>query len=164
MNRKILYLLLLFLFIILLKDLNAEAKPVQGICIKVYDGDTIKIRIEGTKTLYRKVRLIGVDTPEMDHPDKKGQRLAREAKSFAEKMVLGKRIILEFDWDKEDKYGRLLAYVFLQDGRMLNAEIIKQGYGFAYTRFPFRYMDEFRRYEREAREKGLGLWKGGGKA
>ncbi len=164
MNRKILYPLLLFLFVILLKDLNAETKPLKGVCTKVFDGDTIKVRIEGTKILYRKVRLIGVDTPEMDYPDKKGPRLAREAKSFVEKMVLRKKVILEFDWEKEDKYGRLLAYVFLQDGRMLNAEIIKQGYGFAYTRFPFRYMDEFRRYEREAREKGLGLWKGGGKA
>lgn len=159
MNRKILYLLLLFLFVILSEDVNVEAKPVQGICTKVFDGDTIKVRIEGTKTLYRKVRLIGVDTPEMDHPYKNGQRLAKEAKSFAEKMVLRKRVILEFDWEKEDKYRRLLAYVFLPDGRMLNAEIIKQGYGFVYTRFPFRYMDEFRRYEREAREKRRGLWK-----
>ena len=51
-----------------------------------------------------------------------------------------------------------IAYVFLDDGTFLNAEIIKQGYGFAYTRFPFKYMDEFRRYEREAREKSRGLW------
>ncbi len=48
--------------------------------------------------------------------------------------------------------------MFLEDGTFLNAEIIKQGYGFAYTRFPFKYQDEFRRYEREAREQGRGLW------
>jgi len=48
--------------------------------------------------------------------------------------------------------------VFLKDGTFLNAEIIKQGYGFAYTRFPFKYLDEFRRYEQEAREQGRGLW------
>ena len=53
---------------------------------------------------------------------------------------------------------RSLAYVFLEDGTFLNAEIIKQGYGYAYTRFPFKYMDEFRRYQREAREQGRGLW------
>ena len=46
----------------------------------------------------------------------------------------------------------------LEDGTFLNAEIIKQGYGFAYTRFPFKYLDEFRRYEQEAREQGRGLW------
>ncbi len=51
-----------------------------------------------------------------------------------------------------------LAYVFLEDGTFLNAEIIKQGYGHAYTRFPFKYMDEFRRYEREARGQRRGLW------
>ncbi len=51
-----------------------------------------------------------------------------------------------------------LAYVYLEDGTFLNAEIIKQGYGFAYTRFPFKYMDEFRHYQREAREQNRGLW------
>jgi micrococcal nuclease len=59
---------------------------------------------------------------------------------------------------RSDRYGRLLAYVYLHDGTFLNAEIIKQGYGFAYTRYPFNYLDEFRNYEREARENGKGLW------
>jgi len=49
-------------------------------------------------------------------------------------------------------------YVPLEDGTFLNAEIIKQGYGFAYTRFPFKYLDEFRRYAQEAREQNKGLW------
>ncbi len=53
---------------------------------------------------------------------------------------------------------RTLAYVFLEDGTFLNAEIIKQGYGHAYTRFPFKYLGEFIRYEREAREQKKGLW------
>jgi len=71
-------------------------------------------------------------------------------------MVQGKRVRLEFDQANahighQDRYRRTLAYVFLEDGTLLNAEIIKQGYGFAYTRFPFKYMDEFRGYEREAR-------------
>jgi len=57
------------------------------------------------------------------------------------------------------RYRRLLAYVYLMDGTFLNAEIIKQGYGFAYTRYPFKYLDEFRRYEKEARENRRGLWK-----
>ena len=58
-----------------------------------------------------------------------------------------------------DKYNRLLRYVYLPDGRLLNAEIIAQGYGFAYTRFPFAKMEDFRKLEREAREAGRGLWK-----
>jgi micrococcal nuclease len=57
-----------------------------------------------------------------------------------------------------DKYNRLLRYVYLPDGRLLNAEIIAQGYGHAYTRFPFAKMEEFRALEREARKNGRGLW------
>jgi len=72
-------------------------------------------------------------------------------------MVEGKRVRLEFDQANahighKDRYKRTLAYVFLEDGTFLNAEIVKQGYGHAYTRFPFKYLDEFKRYEREARE------------
>lgn len=59
---------------------------------------------------------------------------------------------------RRDRYRRLLVYVYLPDGTFLNAEIIKQGYGFAYTRFPFKYMEQFRQYERSARESGAGLW------
>ena len=78
-------------------------------------------------------------------------------------MVQGKRVRLEFDEANthighKDKYRRTLAYVFLEDGTFLNAEIIKRGYGFAYTRFPFKYLDEFRRLERGAREQRRGLW------
>jgi micrococcal nuclease len=74
-------------------------------------------------------------------------------------MVGGKEVHFEFDRQKRDRYGRLLAYVYLSDGTFLNAEIIKQGYGFAYTRFPFKHMEEFRRYERDARENRRGLWR-----
>jgi micrococcal nuclease len=120
---------------------------------KVIDGDTILLN-NGEK-----VRLIGVDTPETKHPQKSVQRFGKEAYLFTKRMAEGKEVRLEFDWQKRDKYGRLLAYVYLLDGTFLNAEIIKQGYGFAYTRFPFKYLEEFRKYEREARENKMGLWK-----
>ncbi len=78
-------------------------------------------------------------------------------------MVQGNKVRLEFDQANahighKDRYKRTLAYVFLGDGTFLNAEIIKQGYGHAYTRFPFKYLDEFRRFEREARGQHRGLW------
>lgn len=59
--------------------------------------------------------------------------------------------------EKRDKYGRLLAYVY-KNNTLINSEIIKQGYGHAYTKYPLKYLDEFREYERQARENGLGLW------
>jgi micrococcal nuclease len=126
-----------------------------GLCTRVIDGDTIVIEIDGKQ---EKVRLIGVDTPETVHPQKPVEYFGKEASEFTRKMVESKRVRLEYDWQKRDKYRRLLAYVYLEDGTFLNAEIIKQGYGFAYTRFPFKYLEEFRQYEREARENNRGLW------
>ena len=78
-------------------------------------------------------------------------------------MVDGKRVRVEFDQENahlghKDRYGRTLGYVFLEDGTFLNAEIVKRGYGHAYTRFPFGYLEEFRDYEREARDGERGLW------
>ena len=75
----------------------------------------------------------------------------------------GKEVVLrdELGGQDRDKYDRLLRYVFLEDGTHVNAEIIKQGYGHAYTRFPFSRMEEFRAYERQAREAGVGLWGAG---
>jgi micrococcal nuclease len=72
--------------------------------------------------------------------------------------VEGKRVRLAYDHQHYDKYGQSLAYVCLEDGTFVNAEIIKQGYGFAYTRFPFTYLEQFRQLEREAREAKRGLW------
>ena len=78
-------------------------------------------------------------------------------------MVENKRVRLEFDQANsqiahKDRYKRTLSYVYLEDGTFLNAEIIKQGYGFAYTYFPFKYLDDFRRFEREAKKYKRGLW------
>ena len=125
------------------------------LCTRVIDGDTIIVEIDSKQ---ERVRLIGVDTPETVHPNKPVEYFGKEASEFTKRMVEGKEVRLEFDWQRRDKYGRLLAYVYLQDGTFLNAEIIKQGYGFAYTRFPFKYLEEFRSYERGARENGRGLW------
>jgi micrococcal nuclease len=125
------------------------------LCTRVVDGDTIIVNIDGKK---ERVRLIGVDTPETKHPKKPVEYFGKEASAFTKRMVGGKRVRLEYDQQRRDKYGRLLAYVFVEDGTFLNAEIVKQGYGFAYTRFPFKYLDDFRDYEREARENSRGLW------
>ena len=59
-----------------------------------------------------------------------------------------------------DKYGRWLRYVYLPDGTLYNAQLISQGYGFAYVAFPFSKLDQFRNLETAAREQGRGLWGG----
>ena len=125
------------------------------LCTRVIDGDTIAVEKNGKK---EKVRLIGVDTPETVHPSKPVEYFGKEASEFTRKKVEGKRVNLEYDWQSRDKYGRLLAYVYIEDGTFLNAEIIRQGYGFAYTRYPFKYLDDFRQYERGARTNNRGLW------
>jgi micrococcal nuclease len=121
------------------------------------DGDTIVLND------VQKVRLIGVDTPETKHPNKPVEYFGKEATEFTKRLCEGKKVRLEYDWQKTDKYGRTLAYVFvLENGKeiFLNAEIIKRGYGYAYLKYPFKdeYMRAFREYERQAREEGLGLW------
>ena len=124
---------------------------------RVVDGDTL---LFGTG---ERVRLIGVATPETKHPSKPVEQFGKEASAFTRKMVEGKRIRLEYDPSNaarghKDQYGRTLAFIFLEDGTLLNAEIIRQGYGHAYTQFPFSRMEEFRRLESEAREARRGLW------
>ena len=119
---------------------------------RVVDGDTIVLNTG------EKIRLIGIDTPETVHSKKPVEYFGKEASAFTKRMCEGKRIWLEYDWQRYDKYSRTLAYVYLEDGTFLNAEIIRQGYGFAYTRFPFKYLEEFKRYQKEAMENKRGLW------
>ncbi len=132
---------------------GGEAGPV----LRVVDGDTLVVRIEGRA---EKVRLIGVDTPESVDPRRPVQYFGKEASQFTRRLADGKRVALrgESGTGDRDRYGRLLRYVFLPDGTLLNSEIIRQGYGHAYLRFPFARMEEFRALERQARDHGLGLW------
>ena len=126
--------------------------------VRVIDGDTIVVKIEGEDT---KVRLVGVDTPETVHPSKPVQEYGKEASAFLKNLLAGEKVFLGFEAEEAetDKYGRTLAYVYRAPDRLfVNAEIVRQGYGNAYTRFPFKHMAEFRKLESQAREAGRGLW------
>ncbi len=146
-------LCLFLLFLLIPFTLNAQD---YHLCSRVVDGDTIIVNIDGKK---ERIRLIGVDTPETKHPSKPVQYFGKEATAFTKSMIESKKVMLGYDYQLRDKYDRLLAYVYLEDGTFLNAEIIKQGYGFAYTKFNFKYLEEFRQYEKDARENKRGLWK-----
>ena len=126
--------------------------------VRVVDGDTVVLLIQGRE---HSVRLIGVDTPETVHPQKPVQRYGREASLFLKNLLQGEGVYIEHKAGvaEFDQYGRLLAYLYrVPDGLFVNFELVRQGYGYAYTRFPFQYMDLFRFYERKARECEKGLW------
>lgn len=134
-----------------------EEQPGQYRVTEILDGDTIEVDMDGTR---EKVRMIGVDTPETHDPRKPVQCYGRAATDFTKSLIADQAVRLAADPENSnrDRYQRLLRYVYLPDGRLLQAEIIKAGYGFAYTSFPFTKADEFRALEKEARENNRGLW------
>jgi micrococcal nuclease len=125
-------------------------------CIRVVDGDTLIVRGKDRQKV--RLRLIGIDAPESVRPEWPVEYFGKEASAFTRSLVEGQRVRLEFEQERYDKYDRLLAYVYLPDGRMLNEEILRQGYGHAFTKFPFKYMKRFRRLEKQARVNRRGLW------
>lgn len=142
----------IFLTLLLLFPPCVLAATYQGVVERVIDGDTIVI--DGTT-----VRLIGIDTPETKHPDKPIQCFGQEASDYATERLEGKRVkyVTDEKYPAQDKYDRLLAY--LRDSKgFFNADMIKKGYAFAYTRFPFKFEKRFVKYEKKAKKKLLGLW------
>jgi endonuclease YncB( thermonuclease family) len=138
-------------------DTAEQLQPGQYRVLTFADGDTIEVDMNG-KT--ERIRFIGVDTPETQDPRVSVQCFGKVASEFTKTLIGTNPVRLEADPTNtnRDRYERLLRYVYLPDGRLVNAEIIKQGYGFAYTLFPFQKLEEFRGYEKNAREQSLGLW------
>ena len=119
----------------------------------VVDGDTVKL------TTLESLRYIGIDTPETKHPRKPVEYYGKEASAFNKHLVEGKDILVEFDVTEKDRYGRLLGYVFLEDGTFVNALLVKQGYAKVYTCPPnVKYSSLFYKLQAEARENNRGLW------
>lgn len=125
---------------------------------KIVDGDTFWADNGTEKGI--KIRLIGVDAPESRKTFKKEiGYFGKEAKEYLNIMLTGKRVKLEFDVTKTDQYGRTLAYVYLEDGTFVNAELVKQGYAMVMTIPPnVKYADLFLKLQQEARENNRGLW------
>jgi micrococcal nuclease len=149
-------------FIILISPLlPISSFPDRGVVTAVYDGDTVKVRfIDGTE---KRVRLIGVDSPEIGDPREEIKFFAYMAKRFTFFYLYKKEIKLSYDWQLEDKYGRLLAYVWTEKQGLFNDFIVRQGFAFAFLRYPFRreYQEQFKKAENEARIMERGLWKKG---
>jgi micrococcal nuclease len=140
------------------------SQMVKAEVVDHVDGDTVRVRIPNPQAglgAVETIRLIGVDTPETVHPNRPVEDFGKEASDFTKSRLLGETVYLAFDWDLRDRYGRLLAYIYTAAGRCFNAELVSQGYGHAYTRFAFQFMDEFRALEQEARREQRGLWGAG---
>jgi micrococcal nuclease len=143
----------------------AEAYPsmppgVQGpfTVTKVVDGDTIWVDGNGKR---QKIRMIGMDTPETVDPRKPVQCFRLEASAQAKAILGGQSVYLETDpsQDTVDKYGRTLAYIWTSSGRLFNLDMITDGYAHEYTYYvPYRYQQEFKAAQSDARAQERGLW------
>ena len=145
---------------------HAASKSETVFVARAVDGDTLKLS-DG-----RRVRLIGVDTPELHYSDKllrdskrtrkdikAIQAMGERAADFTKRLCEGKAVRIESDVRKSDKYGRLLAYLYLEDGTFINAKILEEGYGQVMTIPPnVKYADYFLKLQRQARESRKGLW------
>lgn len=126
---------------------------------KTVDGDTFWIADGSAKGI--KVRLIGVDAPESRRTGRKEiGYYGKEAKAFLTKMLQGHRVRLVYDVGRKDRYGRTLAYVYLEDGTFVNAELVGRGYAMVMTVPPnVKYAKTFLSLQREARQANRGLWR-----
>ncbi len=125
---------------------------------KVIDGDTIDVLMNGKK---ERVRLIGINTPETVDPRRTVECFGKEASDRSKSILTGAQVRLKADssQDNRDKYGRLLRYVFLEDGTNFNEAMIKDGFAYEYTyNVPYKYQVEFKNAQASAKENKVGLW------
>jgi micrococcal nuclease len=133
---------------------QSEMFPVT----RVVDGDTVAIDMDG---ISETLRLIGINTPETVDPRKPVECFGVEASNKAKAVLTGQEVSIETDTSQgeRDKYGRLLAYVFLKDGTNFNRLMIEEGYAYEYTyNLPYKYQSEFKEAQREAQTNNIGLW------
>lgn len=136
--------------------------PGYSLVTNVFDGDTIEAEANGERL---KVRLMGIDTPETVDPRRPMQCFGKEASSQSKRLMEGKAVRLAADAvrgaaDTRDKYGRLLRYVYLTDGTLVNERLLADGYALEYTyqRQKYDLQADFKAAEREARTAQRGLW------
>lgn len=125
---------------------------------KITDGDTIHIDMNGHNET---IRFIGINTPETVDPRRPVQCFGKEASARMKELASGQIVRLEYDDSQSvrDAYDRILAYVYLEDGQMLNRKMIAEGYAYEYTyMMPYKYQKEFRDLQTLARTSKRGLW------
>lgn len=137
------------LVVLLLLGFSNGGKEVRF----VYDGDTILLE-NGER-----VRYLGIDAPEMGYNGRGPEYMAEEALIFNYEKAMERRVRLEYDQEKRDRYGRLLAYVYLDCGRMLNKKLLDQGLAWVMAVPPnLRYLDMMINTQRDAMTRRVGIW------
>lgn len=127
--------------------------------VKVVDGDTLDINIPDGKFNTTRVRLLGVDTPETKHPEKGPMYFGQEATGFATELAFGKQVTVYLEAARtRGYYGRLLAYVQLPDGSMLNEVLLTEGLAYADLRFDHSFYHKYEQLQAAARSRKTGLW------
>jgi len=120
----------------------------------IYDGDTVLLK-GGDK-----VRYLGINAPEIDHGGGKDEFMACRARDYNLDLVKGARVRLEYDQETRDRHGRLLAYVFLEKGDMVNALLVRKGLAYVMINFrTLRYRDLLIDCQRKAMREKLGIWR-----
>lgn len=158
----VLIALVVLTVIIVLKVKNIRItlpQPQPGLysVIEIHDGDTISVNMNSRTEI---IRMIGIDTPESQRPNTPVQCFAKEATNFTKSLIGQNKVRLQADPlnTNRDRYDRLLRYVFLADGTLLQTKIISGGYGFSYTQFPYLRAIEFEAIENQAEKAKRGLW------
>ena len=141
------------------KQATVENNPGLYTITRYIDGDTIAIDMNGTPET---IRMVGVDTPETHKPNTPVQCYGPAAAAYTKNLIAnaGGKVRLESDPKSQnrDRYKRLLRYVYLTDGRLVQLESVRNGYGFAYTSFPFTKSAEFVAAQADAKASAKGLW------
>ncbi|HYH74731.1 MAG TPA: thermonuclease family protein [Candidatus Saccharimonadales bacterium] len=139
------------------EQVATKSQPGQYKVTRFVDGDTITVDMNGTKET---IRMLGVDTPETHKPNAPVQCYGPAASAYTKNLIGDQTVRLEADPENQnrDRYGRLLRYVYLPDGKLISRELIANGYGFAYTLFPFTKTDDFVAAEEQAKAADKGLW------
>lgn len=132
--------------------------------VRVVDGDTIDLDVSDGGRSHTRVRLWGVDTPETVKPNTPPQHYGKQASQETARLTLDKTVRLGLlasrsPTSTRDKYGRLLAYIYLEDRQMLNRVLVEQGFAYADPRFPHPHKEEFQALQDQARRERRGLWR-----
>jgi len=148
--------LYLTLFLTTATTISAQTDTIQ--VTKIVDGDTFYGRSSGGEVI--KYRPIGFDTPEESNFGKPAEPYNEEATAHFTTMIGGKTVLVKYDVQQLDKYGRHLVYVYLLDGTFVNVEMLRAGWATVMTYPPnVRHVKEFRAAYKEGRESGRGMWR-----